>query len=158
MKPVKEYYLIEGTIFLSAEEYFITTVLGSCVSLCLWDPELKIGGMNHYVFDFWNGVGLPTPKYGNIAIPTLIRKMQMYGCKKNNLKAKIFGGSDMLSMHTNGNRSPGVNNIILAEEILKEENIPIIAYDVGGKYGRKIKFNTATGIVLVKRFISKIST
>lgn len=156
IKAVKEHYLIEGTILVSIEECHVTTVLGSCVSVCLWDHMLKIGGINHYLYTLWNGNGLPTPRYGNVAIPKLIKKFLLFGSKKKNLKAKIFGGANVLSLSNNGVKSAGSSNIMLAEDMLKEEGIPIIASDTGGHYGRKIRFNTKDGVVMVKRFITKI--
>ena len=77
IKAVKNHFLIEGTILVSVQECNVTTILGSCVAVCLWDPFLKVGGMNHYLLSLWNGKGLPTPRYGNIAIPKLIKKLVM---------------------------------------------------------------------------------
>jgi chemotaxis protein CheD len=157
MKAAEEHFLIEGTIFVSTKECLVTTILGSCVSLCLWDPFLKIGGMNHYLVALWNGNGLATPRYGNIAIPKLIKKIMSFGSKKKNLRAKVFGGAHVLSLSNNGIKGAGWGNIMLAEEVLKEEGIPIVASDLGGKYGRKIRFNTKDGIVMVKRFTTQMS-
>ena len=70
----------------------MTTVLGSCVSICLWDAHARVGGINHYLLPLWNGEGLPTPKYGNIAIERLIDKVRGLGGGKK-LVAKVFGGS-----------------------------------------------------------------
>lgn len=157
MKDTKEHFLIEGTIFVSTKECLVTTILGSCVSVCLWDPFLKIGGMNHYLIALWNGNGLATPRYGNIAIPKLIKKIMSFGSAKKNLRAKVFGGAHVLSFSNNGIKGAGWGNIMLAEEVLKEEGIPIVASDLGGRYGRKIRFNTKDGIVMVKRFSTQIS-
>ncbi len=100
-KEPKDYYLIQGMIFAAVEEYRVTTVLGSCVTICLWDPYLEIGGINHYMYPFWNGEGLATPRYGNIAIPKLIEKMLSLGCTKNSLRAKVFGGGNILPISSN---------------------------------------------------------
>jgi chemotaxis protein CheD len=155
MKAVNKHFLMEGTIFVSTKECHVTTILGSCISVCLWDPFLKIGGMNHYLLALWNGDGLATPRYGNIAIPKLIKKMMKFGSAKKNLRAKLFGGAHVLSFSDNGIKSAGWSNIMLAEEVLKEEGIPIVASDLGGKYGRKIRFNTKTGVVMLKRFTTQ---
>ncbi len=152
----QKYFLLEGLIFVSKTEYEVTTVLGSCVSVCLWDPFLKVGGMNHYLLALWNGNGLATPRYGNIAIPKLIKKIMTFGCAKKNLRAKVFGGSNVLTVSNNGVKGAGWSNIMLAEEMLKEEGIPIVASDLGGKYGRKIRFNTKNGVVMVKRFTTQL--
>jgi chemotaxis protein CheD len=151
-KSVMKYYLNQGMIFVSTIECDITTVLGSCISVCLWEPFSETGGMNHYMLPLWNGEGLPSARYGNIAIPKLIEKMIACGCDRGNLKAKVFGGAELLSIPKNGEMSVGTQNIILAEDILHREGIQIISIDVGGNYGRRIQFNTKIGIVLLKRF------
>ena len=91
-ETINKHFLFPGTIFADPGEFQISTVLGSCVALCLWDSVAKIGGMNHYMLPFWNGEGLATPKYGNIAIEKLLSRMLRLGCRKENLVAKIFGG------------------------------------------------------------------
>jgi chemotaxis protein CheD len=154
-RPIIKYYLNQGMIFVSSRECNITTVLGSCISVCLWDRYSATGGMNHYMLPLWNGEGLPSAKYGNIAISKLIEKMIASGCERGNMRAKVFGGAEMLSIAKNGEMSVGTQNIILAEDILNREGIRIISSDVGGNYGRRIQFNTMTGIVLLKRFRTK---
>ena len=156
MNSDNKHFLIEGTIFVSTKECTVMTILGSCVAVCLWDPILKIGGMNHYLLALWNGNGLATPRYGNIAIPKLINKIMSLGSSKKNMRAKVFGGANVLSISNNGVRGAGLSNIILAEEMLKEEGIPIIASDLGGNYGRKIRFNTKNGVVMLKRLTKQI--
>jgi len=150
VQTVKTYFLHPGVLFAQKEQHIVTTVLGSCVSVCLWDPVLMIGGINHYMLALWNGEGLPSPKYGNIAIVKLIEKMMDLGSRRENLKAKVFGGGQVLQ-----NASALLNisdrNITLAEEMLKEERIPILGSDVGGNLGRKVIFDTASGKVLVKK-------
>lgn len=128
----------------------VTTVLGSCISVCLWDPVTGTGGINHYMLPLWNGEGLPSPKYGNIAIRKLIDKMLLLGCRKENLKAKVFGGGAVMQT-SGGLLNVGERNIMLAEDLLAEESIPIVSKDVGGDYGRKLIFCTASGTVLVKK-------
>lgn len=144
------HFLYPGALFARNGQCVITTVLGSCVSICLWDPILKVGGMNHYMLPLWNGEGLPSPKYGNIAIPMLIEKMLSLGCRKDGLVAKYFGGGHVLE-NQNDFLNVGERNIILAKDILKTEDIRIASQDVGGTTGRKIVFHTSSGAVLVKR-------
>ncbi len=128
----------------------VTTLLGSCISVCLWDPVSKTGGINHYALPLWNSRGRPSPKYGNIAILKLIEKMLVLGCKKEDLKAKVFGGGAVIK--TYGERlNVGDQNIMLAQDILSIERIAIISSDVGGDCGRKLIFNTGTGEVLMRR-------
>jgi chemotaxis protein CheD len=138
------------------DELEVATVLGSCVSVCLWDPHLACGGMNHYMLPLWNGEGLPTPKYGNVAIEKLIAKMLDFGCRKEQLVAKCFGGANVLG-DTSGRLLIGERNIALAEELLGIHRIPIVARDVGGCQGFKIIFNTKSGVVLAARLTAKPS-
>ena len=127
----------------------VTTVLGSCVSVCFWDKKLMVGGINHYMLPLWNGEGLATPKYGNIAINKLHEKMLRMGCKPKDLVAKVFGGGEVLAV-THAVLNVGQRNVVLAQDMLKEMNVPIISKKVGGRTGLKLLFNTSTGTVLVK--------
>jgi chemotaxis protein CheD len=143
-------YLYPGTIAVKTEPYEVTTVLGSCVSVCLWDKKRAIGGINHYLLPLWNGEGLPSPRYGNIAIQKLIDRMLALGCYRRTLRAKVFGGA-MLFVATNKMMNVGGRNVLLAESMLAEEGIELVSSDVGGVYGRKIIFNVLTGVVRVKK-------
>jgi len=143
------HYLMPGNIFAHPDEYTVTTVLGSCVSVCLWDPARRLGGINHFMLPLWNGDGLASPRYGNIAIAKLIKKMLELGADRNNLRAKVFGGSDVLKV-TSTFMNIGARNVVLAQDLLRDEKIPIISADTGGQNGRKLMYNTRSGVVLVK--------
>lgn len=134
-------------MFASTQPAEVTTILGSCVAVCLWDRYLGVGGINHYMLPTWNGMELASPKYGNIAIERLVERMLQLGSKKNNLVAKIFGGGEVIAVSTSTIHI-GERNIMVAEDMLAERNIPIIGRSTGGKNGRKIIFNTHTGEVL----------
>ncbi len=149
------HYLLPGNIFAHRDEYTVTTVLGSCVSVCLWDPASGIGGINHYMLPLWNGDGLASPRYGNIAIEKLIEKMLDLGADRGRLRAKIFGGGDVLKV-TNSFMKIGARNVVLAQDILRDEKIPIISSDTGGQNGRKLLYNTRTGVALVKLLKNQI--
>lgn len=96
----------------------------------------------------WNGEGLATPKFGNIAMDKLLGKMLSIGCRCENLVAKVFGGANVtgtgLEVFMVGDR-----NITLAFQMLDGFGIPVVAKDIGGRVGRKIIMNSATGVVLV---------
>jgi chemotaxis protein CheD len=147
------YYLFPATIYVSKEPCLISTILGSCVSVCLWDTELKYGGINHFMLPLWNGKGLASPKYGNIAISKLYEKMLEIGCNKKNLVAKVFGGGDILQT-TSYQFNIGSRNIEIASEYIKELNIQLAGISVGGVNGRKIIFDTQKGTV-IQRYIEK---
>ena len=143
-------YLFPAEIFVTGEPTMVSTVLGSCVAVCLWDSRFAIGGMNHYLLPLWNGDGLATPKYGNIAIRQLVEKLVAKGAERKGMQAKIFGGAAMWS-NTEGLFAIGLRNIELAQQQLKELQIPVTASDVGGALSRKIFFNTGDGSVLLRR-------
>ncbi|MDD2563557.1 MAG: chemotaxis protein CheD [Salinivirgaceae bacterium] len=151
------HYLYPAAMFFSAEPHLVHTILGSCVSVCLYDKERKYGGINHYMLPFWNGQGLASPKYGNIAIEKLIDQMLRKGSRKENLIAKVFGGGEVIDTSSNL-FNIGKRNIEIAEVMLKEEGIKIVASDTAGKFGRKIQFNTQTGAVLMKIIQRTVAT
>jgi chemotaxis protein CheD len=151
----KRYYLMAGGIFIHQDAYIVTTVLGSCVSVCIWDSAKKMGGINHYMLPFWNGEGLASPKYGTIAIPKMIEKMIELGSVKRNLQAKIFGGGEVFGK-PNALMNIGERNILIAQSLLEKEHIQIVSADVGGMAGRKIVYDLFTGNVFVKKLNKQI--
>lgn len=146
----RRHYLYPGTLFVHSEPHLVTTVLGSCVSVCLWDPVGRFGGINHYLLPLWNGDGLATPKYGNIAIGKLIDQMRGRSQTPDKIIAKVFGGASMWEK-ADGLLAIGKRNIELAEDLLAQQGIRIISSDLGGNRGRKIIFNTEDGSVLMRR-------
>ena len=148
-EKVGSHFLFPSNLYVSKEPFAIQTILGSCIAVCLHDPTLKYGGMNHYMVPLWNGQGLESPRCGNIAIDMLIRKMIQLGSHKENLIAKVFGGASTLAM-PNTAFSIGEGNIEIAQAMFDTYRIRIVATNVGGIQGRKIVFNTATGLVMMK--------
>ncbi len=145
-----KHFLFPGMTFVHPEECEITTVLGSCVAVCLWDQRHGGGGMNHFMLPLWNGEGLPTPKYGNIAMERLLEHILRLGVRRENLVAKVFGGANLLN--TGSSAYPiGTRNIELALNQLEDWKIPVVASDLAGRVGRKVIMNTLTGIVLLGR-------
>jgi chemotaxis protein CheD len=130
----------------------VHTILGSCVSVCLFDHVRKNGGINHFMLPVWNGEGLATPKYGNIAIERLINTMFSLGSKKEHLVAKVFGGAAVIESST-PTFQIGEKNCAIALSLLEEFRIPVIAKSTGGKLGRKIVYNTGSGEV-VQRYVN----
>jgi len=148
---MEKIFLYPSALFASNKPHEITTILGSCVAVCLFDTSLHIGGLNHYMLPYWNGKGLASPKYGNIAIEKLVAKLISFGSDKNNLVAKVFGGGEVIQSNNN-QFNIGERNIEVANTMLKELKIRIFSSSTGGKNGRKIIFNTETGEVM-HRFI-----
>ena len=147
------HFLYPAAMYASKTPTLVSTILGSCIAVCFWDPTLKIGGINHFMLPFWNGQGLASPKYGNIAIDRLMEKMISMGSNPKSIKAKVFGGGEVIETNIKQFHI-GDRNIQIAFERLEELKIPVISQSVGGKLGRKIQFNTETGEVKHK-FIQK---
>lgn len=138
-----------GEIHIGARPTEISTILGSCVAVCLYDKVQRIGGMNHYLVPLWNENGLQTPKFGNISIPRLIESMVNIGCNTGNMEAKIFGGANVIEVNSE-DMMIGRKNILIAKEVLREYKIPITAQDVGGEKGRRIMMRSDTGKIFLK--------
>jgi chemotaxis protein CheD len=134
---------------VSSTGELITTVLGSCIAVCLYDHKLQIGGMNHFLLASckqrkpFGTIG----KYGNLAIPDLLKKLEQKNGNLKNIVAKIIGGASILAV-SNLNKVPN-DNIVGARQILLELSIPIVGQDIGGRQGRKIIFNTKSGQVTI---------
>ena len=146
----KVVYLHAGHLYIAPERVRITTILGSCVAICMWDPGAGVGGMNHYMLPDDLGADTATPRYANYAIRTLIDSLQMLGARRARLQAKLYGGASVLSSLHAG-RHLGQKNIDVGRERLAEASIPIVHEDAGSIHGRKVIFDTATGHTIVTR-------
>lgn len=144
-----KHFLHPSTILISKEPQWVTTILGSCVSICLFDRKNCIGGINHFMLPYWNGEGLESPRYGNVAIFQLFQEMLDLGVNKEDVICKIFGGAEVLVEHPSV-FNVGQRNVELARKVILEMGIPVVSSSTGGKLGRKIHFNTGTGEVLQK--------
>ena len=146
MESLPKHLLYPADIFVDKSPHIVSTVLGSCVSVCLYDPMLQQGAINHFILPKWNGHDLSTMKYGNLAIVRILEELLLLGSKYENVVAKVFGGAEVLT-GTPTSFQIGKRNVQIAFEILNEFQIPVILSDVGGNSGRKITFNTFTGEV-----------
>jgi chemotaxis protein CheD len=144
-------FLQAGQLLVSPTPLSIVTILGSCVSVCLFDPYSRIGGMNHFLLPWGAPEGHMIARYGNTAMEQLFDKIVAAGAKKNHLVAAVFGGAAILAAPTERSRPPlGAQNVQLALKILKEERIAVQQMEVEGDCGRKLTFQTDTGFATVK--------
>lgn len=132
----------------------ITVGLGSCVGIALYDAENKVGGLSHILLSFSHQFENRTnsfnpAKFADTAIPLLVDKMEKIGGKRSRLKAKIAGGSQLFSFNHSLGPSIGEKNIEAVRETLKKLGIPLQAEDVGGNYGRTMRFFVDSGKVLI---------
>ncbi len=154
MEEIKTHFLYPSALFADTNPVVVNTILGSCVAVCLHDPYLQIGGINHYMLPLWNGQGLASPKYGNIAIEKLIEKMEAIGSRKSNMIAKVFGGGNIFESKLEQFQI-GERNIAIAKQSLEEHRIKIVGSSTGGNLGRKIQYLTSTGEVRQKMIEKK---
>ena len=125
----------------------IATLLGSCVSACICDPQAAIGGLNHFLLPkSSDGSGSGT-RYGVHAMEMLINQILKSGGERSRLQAKLFGGANILSLSS---ATPiGEKNQEFALDFMRREGIPVIASDLGGSASRRVFFKPTLNKVLV---------
>lgn len=140
--PVPANYFLEpGYIYVALTSALISTVLGSSVSVCLYDRKRKVGGMNHFQRPSTRDKHEAIPRYGNVAISTLLLMMIDDGSELKDMEAQIFGGAHNPRVST---EDIGQENIKVARKILTKKGVRLVSEDVGGEKGRKVVFNTHT--------------
>ncbi len=144
-------FLHAGQIIASSKPDQVLTILGSCVSVCLWDPEIRAGGVNHFLLPRGPDTKSTSPRFAAGAIATLIEELGSLGCRRDNLRAKVFGGASVLPSNRDADCGVGATNMSEAFEILETERIPVVSRDVGGNRGRKLIFSVVDGHAWVKR-------
>jgi chemotaxis protein CheD len=144
-------YLLPGQLHVSSQPCQIRTILGSCVSICLWDQRQRAGGMNHFLLPA-SREGQPTSlRFASAATRDLIEKLLRLGCRPLDLQAKIFGGSSMFRNQDRYASSLGARNVAAALGLLKDVGIEVTVQETGGTRGRKIVFNTDDGMAWSRR-------
>jgi chemotaxis protein CheD len=145
-------YLHPGQVFASGEPALVTTVLGSCVSVCLWDPGSRVGGINHYLLPHVATPEGSSARFGNVAVPELLDVLLRLGARRRSLVAKVFGGACLTpTSGCPGAPRLGEQNVTRAMALLDEERIPVVGADTGGGCGRKLVFHTDDGSAWVRR-------
>jgi chemotaxis protein CheD len=148
--------ILPGELYVSTHGEMISTVLGSCISVCIREKKKGIGGMNHFMLpqnsefssDHWGeNPATSASRYGNWAMEYLINAILKRGGEKKNFEVKVFGGGQMMAEMTD----IGQKNIIFVYQYLAEEQLRIEASDVGDVYARKVLYFPDTGSVKVRR-------
>ncbi|MDC3332781.1 chemoreceptor glutamine deamidase CheD [bacterium] len=153
--------LLPGDFYVTAQSEAITTVLGSCISACIWDEKKRIGGMNHFMLPTthdsanqvqWGNRNIPggATRYGNYAMEHLINEILKHGGQRENLKVKLFGGAKIIANMSD----VGKKNSDFALDYIKTENLCLISDDLYNNYPRKIFFDPLTGRAFMKRLKS----
>ena len=150
--PYEIAVILPGEYFVSSEPRVVYTVLGSCISVCLRDPLVNVGGMNHFMLsaptsggghDSWADSG----RYGSFAMEMLINDILKRGGRKERLEAKVFGGGKIYD----GAMDIGAANAAWALDYLEREGVPLLKANVGDVCPRKVYFFTDSGKVLLKK-------
>ncbi len=148
-KKINEYFVNPGELLISKKPIVLKTVLGSCVSVCLFDKKKKMGSMCHYLLPICPNKNISSTKYGDIAIELMIKKMvHKYHSKIDNLQAYLIGGASVI-FDERQIFFVGERNVEVAKKLLDKHKIPIIYSDILGEKGRRVIFNTANGEIKV---------
>lgn len=153
---MKRFNLLPGGVQVSCDpEVVITTLLGSCVAACLYDPASGVFGMNHFLLASRSArqaqpLNTTAGRYGVHAMELLINAMLKRGADRQRLQAKVFGGANVLSGNAGGSFAVGEANANFVRSFLHSESIPLVASDLGGRSGRQLHFHGRDFAVYVK--------
>jgi chemotaxis protein CheD len=133
----------------------LSTLLGSCVAVCLFDPKMKIGGINHFMLpNMARGKNNDVDSLlsGDYAMESLLNALLNKGAKKAQLQAKAFGGGTIIETSL----SIGMRNASFTKEWLSREGIPLVSSDFLGPWSRKVLFLPGTGDVFCRRLVTNM--
>jgi chemotaxis protein CheD len=146
--------ILPGEYYVSRGNEIISTVLGSCVSACIRDPDVGIGGMNHFMLPENSNVDPhstdilnTSARYGSYAMEHMINTILANGGRRERLEIKLFGGGQVLQSSTN----VGDRNISFVRNYLRTEALPVQGEDLGGLHPRKVLYFPTTGRVLLRK-------
>ncbi|WP_199096958.1 chemoreceptor glutamine deamidase CheD [Dyella sp. ASV21] len=147
--------VLPGDYYVSQQDEMISTVLGSCVSACVFDRLRRLGGMNHFMLPeplggergSWADTVGRAARYGNDAMEQLINAILKAGGQRANLEVKVFGGGRVLATMTD----IGQRNIAFVRRYLEAERLPVSAEDLGDVHPRHVQFFPSTGKVRVRQ-------
>jgi chemotaxis protein CheD len=126
----------------------LVTVLGSCVSACIRDPVIGVGGMNHFMLAKGRSGGWgndpQSARFGNFAMEKLINELTKAGCSRERIEIKVFGGGNVIDAST----AVGSDNAEFVLRYLEAEGLRCSAEDLGGLHPRRIHYYPATGRVV----------
>ena len=162
MTDLARTFLLPGEGKFSKAPAVISTLLGSCVSVCIYDTKNHFGGMNHFVLPTQDNTNLAPGRYGDFATNTLIKIALNSGSQKSNLVASVYGGGSVVghlgALNAASMDEIGERNIELARSLLAEHRIRIIREDVGGSQGRKIHMHTDSNEIQMRPIVTSERT
>lgn len=152
-----EIFLRPGELYVGNQEVLIKTLLGSCVSITLWHPKLKIGGMCHYLLaqrkSAADSQGMLSGRYADEAVLLMLHGLLRSGCHVRELQAKLIGGATVLSSIEREMQVSDVpmDNIAAARRLAKQLGLNVLAEDFGGSGARLVLFDVDSGDVWVRQ-------
>ena len=136
-RAAKTLHVVQGEFEASnAPDVMMTTVLGSCIAVCLYDPKNRVGGMNHFLLPGGQKNDTEGVVYGVHAMELLINALLKRGARKGQLQAKVFGGARMI----NASLDIGAQNADFAASFLEREGINCVGRSTGGLHARRVRF------------------
>lgn len=144
--PSLQITIVQGECRVAHDpEVTLTTLLGSCIACCLFDPAAAIGGMNHFLLgDLPEGARLgiaDSERYGLFAMEQLVNAMLKGGASRANMRAHLYGGANIHA----GMRAIGDANTDFARRFLRQDGIRLVHQDTGGAAARRVEFQAARG-------------
>jgi chemotaxis receptor (MCP) glutamine deamidase CheD len=143
---VEKAFVLPGELVFAKEPTYVSTVLGSCVAVCMFDASKKMGGMNHFVVPESRPGEMEGTRVAEAAIKALLKQFLIAGSKISSLKAEIYGGAKVVTAF-NTIADIGDRNVLKARQVLTELKVIYNLRDVGGIQGKKLIFDTSTGRV-----------
>ena len=140
--------LLPGEYFVHHEDMLLLTTLGSCIAVCLWDRQARVGGMNHFMLP---DNSAESGRYGPFAMELLINALMKQGAARMTLEAKVFGGAHVLNSVSSDSLRVGQRNTQFALSYLAAERIPVVVKDVEGECPRTVCFLPHSGKAMLKR-------
>jgi chemotaxis protein CheD len=148
--------LLPGEYYVTRNGELVTTVLGSCVSACVRDSRLRIGGMNHFMLPLdgsqgtsaWGAAVSASTRYGNVAMERLINDILKLGGRREDLEIKLVGGGRVLAEMTT---DIGARNIDFVRDYVRDEGFNVLGEDLGDVFARKVVYFPETGRMRVRK-------
>lgn len=154
---IRRVFLLPSELYIAKEPTLISTILGSCVGVVLYNRHQQFGGMNHFMLARSKGEEPTSTKHGDYAMETLLALMLKEDAHHEHLEATILGGGNV-GGHLSLGKGIGADNIAVAREILMKHGIKVVHKNIGGDFGRKVHFESWTGEIEVIRVEKSTAT
>lgn len=152
---IMDIFLHPGDIYFGDADTRLRTILGSCLTITMWHPKYRIGGMSHCLLPGHGRLVAPDQldgKYVDEALSWLFNEAQRKGTRPKDYEFKLFGGSDMFEKSRSRDAvTIGRQNALRAIAVLDKLNLSILTHDIGGTVSRSLIFEVSTGDVWIRR-------